>query len=107
MNAADIIHEVTRHGCNIAVVDDRLKLSAPRPLPDDLMDEIRHHKPEVIAELAPLPHGPCYQCGEDTRCMLTSPDRSWAWLCISCFDRGSTTYPVPEKARSGDCVSLL
>jgi len=53
MNAADIIHEVTRRGCNITVQDDTLKLSAPRPLPDGLMDEIRQHKPEVIAQLAP------------------------------------------------------
>jgi len=87
MNAADIIHEVTRHGCNITVQDDTLKLSAPRPLPADLMDELRQHKPEVIAELAPLPHGACFQCGADTRCMLTRPDGTWDWQCISCFDR--------------------
>jgi len=97
MNAADIIHEVTRHGCNITVQDDTLKLTAPRPLPDALMDEIRQHKPEVIEELAPLPHGSCIGCGKDTRCMLTRPDGSWGWQCISCFDKGAATLPTPER----------
>jgi len=101
MTAADIIHEVARHGCNITVMDDTLKLSAPRPLPDGLMDEIRSHKPELMAELASLPHGPCYQCGEDTRCMLTRPDLTWDWQCIPCFDRGARPLPIFGTCDSG------
>jgi len=105
MNAADIIHEVTRYGCNITVVDDTLKLTAPRPLPDALMNEIRRHKPEIVEALIDhLPHGACFQCGVDTRCMLTRPDLTWDWQCIPCFDKGATPLPDTQKAADSDSV---
>lgn len=104
MNAAEIVREVTRHGCNITVLDGSLKLTAPRPLPDDLVDEIRRCKPEIIEALTPLPHGPCYQCGKDTRAMLTRPDGTWDWQCVPCFDRGVTPLPDTQKARSSEMV---
>ena len=52
-------------------------------------------------------HGSCYQCGEDTRCMLTRPDGSWDWQCIPCFDRGATPLPDTQKAVTGEMVKPI
>ena len=49
MNTArKLIDEVESAGGVIQVDDGRLKLSAPEPLPDDLIQQLRDHKPEVI-----------------------------------------------------------
>jgi len=46
-----LVHEVEAAGGRIAVNGDRLKLSAPGPLPNSLIDELRQHKAEVIGLL--------------------------------------------------------
>lgn len=49
--APALVREVEAAGGQIAFADGRLKLSAPAPLPDGLVDELRAHKAEVLSFL--------------------------------------------------------
>ena len=52
MNAAPaLVREVRAAGGQIAFADGRLKLSAPAPLPDGLVDDLRTHKADVLSFL--------------------------------------------------------
>ncbi len=53
MSAAfELVREVESAGGHIAAAGGRLKLSAPAPLPDGLVDELRAHKTELLALLS-------------------------------------------------------
>ena len=47
----DIIVQVRAAGGRIMIIEDRLKVRAPLPLPDKLVAELRLHKAEVMAFL--------------------------------------------------------
>jgi len=47
----DIIAQVRAAGGRIVMIEDRLKVRAPLPLPDKLVAELRMHKAEVLAFL--------------------------------------------------------
>ncbi len=49
--APALVREVRAAGGQIALADGRLKLTAPAPLPDGLVDELRTHKAEVLSFL--------------------------------------------------------
>ena len=49
--ALALLREVQAAGGQIAFADGRLKLSAPAPLPDGLVNELRTHKAEVLSFL--------------------------------------------------------
>ncbi len=49
--APALVREVEAAGGQIAFAGGRLKLSAPAPLPDGLVDELRTHKAEVLSFL--------------------------------------------------------
>ena len=51
MSALPLIEAVQRAGGAIALQGDRLRLSAPEPLPESLLQELRVHKAEVIDHL--------------------------------------------------------
>jgi TubC N-terminal docking domain len=51
MSAVPLIEAVRRAGGAIAVHGGRLRLSAPEPLPENLVQELRTHKTEVIDHL--------------------------------------------------------
>ncbi len=52
MNPAPaLVREVQAAGGRIAVAGGRLKLSAPAPLPDGLVDDLRTHKAKVLSFL--------------------------------------------------------
>lgn len=51
MIAADIIGQVLAAGGQIAVDGSDLVLSAPRPLPGDLLDRLKAYKPALLAAL--------------------------------------------------------
>ena len=49
---AELVREVEAAGARLTPLDDgRLRVTAPEPLPDELLDRIRQYKPEVIAVL--------------------------------------------------------
>ncbi len=47
----DIIAQVRAAGGRVIIIEDRLKVRAPLPLPDKLVAELRLHKAEVLAFL--------------------------------------------------------
>ena len=50
---AELVREVQAAGGRLIPLDDgRLRVTAPEPLPEELVDRIRQHKPEVIAILS-------------------------------------------------------
>ncbi len=51
MNALNLIQEVTQAGVTMTLEGGDLVLSGARPLPDDLVEQLRRHKPEVVATL--------------------------------------------------------
>lgn len=53
MTAADLMAEVDRHGGRLFPRGDRLRFTAPEPLPADLLANLRAHKPELLALLDP------------------------------------------------------
>ena len=57
MSAVPLIEAVQRAGGAITLQGDQLRLSAPEPLPENLLQELRLHKAEVIDHLQP--------CGQD------------------------------------------
>jgi TubC N-terminal docking domain len=48
MSAVPLIEAVQRAGGAIALQGDRLRLSAPEPLPQELLEDLRLHKEELI-----------------------------------------------------------
>jgi len=106
MNVQTFLTEASRSGLRLSVHGEKLDVDAPKDaLTPDVMEFMKQHKPEIVEALKDhLPHGSCFQCGVDTRCMLTRPNLTWDWQCISCFDRSATTLPTSEKAVSGDSV---
>jgi TubC N-terminal docking domain len=51
MSTLPLIEAVQRAGGAITLQGDRLRLSAPKPLPENLLQELRTHKAEVIDHL--------------------------------------------------------
>ena len=47
--ARKLVQDVHSAGGTIVAAGDKLRLSAPEPLPDSLMDELRQHKAEVMS----------------------------------------------------------
>ena len=51
--ARKLIQDVHSAGGTIVAAGDRLRLAAPEPLPDSLMDDLRQHKAEVMTLVGP------------------------------------------------------
>ena len=51
MSALPLLEAVRRAGGTIALQGDRLRLSAPEPLPRELLEEVRLHKADLIDQL--------------------------------------------------------
>jgi hypothetical protein len=50
--ALDLLRQVTETGGTVRLEGDVLRLSAPKPLPDELRARLRQHKAEIVALLA-------------------------------------------------------
>ncbi len=52
--AAELLHEVEGAGGQLILLDNGgLRVKAPKPLPGDLVDRLRQHKPAIIDYLTP------------------------------------------------------
>lgn len=93
MTAAEIIRDVHYHGGEVTGDGSDLALSASRPLPAELLHELRTHKSELLAHLtidceSPVsatdtiadPNGACSTCG-GWQWWQTPGD---PWHCRSC-----------------------
>ena len=80
MSALPLIEAVRRAGGAITLRGDRLRLSAPEPLPENLLEELRAHKAEVIDHLqeARRPKLAPPETGALTHCTIPSVEiASW------------------------------
>jgi hypothetical protein len=75
MIAAEIIGQVLDAGGQIAVDGADLVLTAPRPLPADLLDTLKAHKPDILAALA-------------------HPDDAALWWRVAILEPGGRTVEV-------------
>jgi TubC N-terminal docking domain len=50
--ALDLLREVSEAGCTVRLEGDMLRLSAPEPLPDDMLARLRQHKAKIVTLLA-------------------------------------------------------
>ncbi len=50
--ATELLHEITVAGCQARVEGGMLRLNGPRPLSSELMEQLRAHKPEILALLS-------------------------------------------------------
>jgi hypothetical protein len=51
MNAAALLEKCRSFGATFVPMNDRFKVQAPAPLPDELITELKRAKSEIIAEL--------------------------------------------------------
>ena len=52
MREAEVLIERCRKlGATLTPLNDRIRVEAPQPLPDDLVAELKEAKPEILAEL--------------------------------------------------------
>jgi hypothetical protein len=116
----DEIWALSASGVTLSVDGERLKVTAPEALPEEIMDVLRGHKAEIIATLrdqahaaptalAPIhdardPHGvptaPCATCGA-LQWRAESRDWQWVWVCGHCWpevsdDSASSLPPVHD-----------
>ncbi len=49
--ARDVLRRITAAGGSVEATGEKLRVRAPKPLPDDLMATLRQHKAEVMAML--------------------------------------------------------
>lgn len=57
MNIATLISDVRRHGVDMVLAGDTIRLRGPRPLPDQLMMALRARRDEVLEALQPKDGG--------------------------------------------------
>src|SRR5262249_15953777 len=72
--------------------DGKLKVRAPAPLPEELQEQLRQRKAEVLALLSQQPLFPCPVCGGVVRLGPAVPRElpSRFWTCIQCGTWGGT-----------------
>src|SRR5205085_8723075 len=91
MTVPELLRARSAHGATLTLHGATVKVAAPTPLPDALMDALRTHKGDVVAALrgkaaraprtatelvAALPQAPCHGgCGRWT---------AFGWECLRC-----------------------
>src|SRR5918996_94165 len=79
MSALPLIQAVQRAGGAIRLHGDRLRLSAPEPLPENLLQELRTRKAEVIDHLQRARHSRLGQAAASLA-NRTAPPVEAAWV---------------------------
>ncbi len=100
MTAAQVLSRAREAGVRIEPRGGKLCLRAPEKPPDELLDLLRQHKPEILAHLrrgigpacAPELHRRCSGCGCGLQ--LNDPDLG---LCHTC--KWTQEYLMPEPRR--------
>jgi hypothetical protein len=120
VNVAEEIRALRARGVTLSVDGERLKMTAPEPLPDELMDLLRTHKAEIMAAvgdqaaevhdcLPPIhdardphatPSAPCAACGA-VQWRAASHGWRWRWACGQCrpevsAEEGASLPPVHD-----------
>jgi hypothetical protein len=53
-SVAALLEEAGAYQCRMTVDGEKVKLRAPKPLPDDLMERLRRHKADLIHHILPM-----------------------------------------------------
>src|SRR5262245_27596927 len=71
--------------------DGKLKVRAPAPLPEELQEQLRRRKAEVLASLSQSPF-PCPACSAAVRLEPALPEErpTRIWTCMQCGAWGGT-----------------
>jgi hypothetical protein len=96
-----LVAETLAAGGRFQIQDDRVRVSAPAPLPGELLARLRVHKPDLIAWLRSRPV--CCECRQP----ITEPVVAW-WggkpAHAGCGERAwqKAWAAVPTERRGGD-----
>ena len=89
MTPLDLFLQLTAAGCQLTRQGETLRVRDPQHvLSDDLRQQIREHKQDLLAILTPEPltqHYPCVVCSGSERW-----DDAGIWRCLAC-------WPSPER----------
>jgi hypothetical protein len=104
MTALEVLDAVKRAGGQLIAHGDKITMEAAAPLPADLIVQVRHHKPALLAILRPIP--PRHAGGLEA----TEPDHSCAWCggiawkrhvtydyCLTCGREDGPGAVMPER----------
>ncbi len=96
MNAAEVLTLVENAGGSVEVDGaDRLRLRAPAPLPEELVEEVRRKKPEILRVLRDGTGGADQGCG----CLVCRPD-----LWPNGYEEAVSAWPARDRARYQEAV---
>ncbi|MGH8501336.1 MAG: hypothetical protein ACREVE_02465 [Gammaproteobacteria bacterium] len=102
MTPAEIIRDIHQHRGKVRIEGANLALTAPQPLPAELIKELRAHKRELLAHLRgdtiADPTDPCPACGSGRWWQLPGQP----WHCRACeadMPREATTLTLPCQRR--------
>jgi hypothetical protein len=94
--AIDVLRVATSAGARFTVSGDRLTVTAPRPLPTELVDQLRRAKGEVIALLTADPVSSLYEERAAIVEYGAGVPRSWA-EGFACLDPARPPADVPLR----------
>lgn len=108
MSVAQIIGQVFDAGGQIVVDGSDLVLTAPRPLPADLLDRIKAHKPDIVKALArPDPLPPLAPAAEARRRKVLAMARDGRQYAIHVEDPNTDPVIMALATPAGTCEVLI
>jgi TubC N-terminal docking domain len=97
MTPSDLLMTLIERGVRLKAVDDRLVYAAPHgTMTAKLVEQLREHKAEVVAQLA---RRSCTTCGSVGRCERRVPMEGGGWTCQATLDAGLLSNAETEADR--------
>ncbi len=97
--AAELLHEVEGAGGQLVLLDNGgLRVTAPKPLPDDLMERLRRHKPAIIDYLTPP---------APEKSPRAAPSNDWDSETAELIRRFLNTHPPTEPFELSKGVTVI
>lgn len=90
MTVTDLLERARRHGLEMEPAGDRLKLRAPERPPDDLLDDLRQHKPQLLEAL------------QAERAREAAVDETWARLQTVYLWAGQPSGWLTDEVREAE-----
>ena len=90
MTVADLVAAVECRGGQVFLLEDGIKLTAKKPLPDELVARLKNAKPEIVSFLQHRETRICGRCA-----VLITPDREFlnivaggfpGFIHLACYD---------------------
>jgi hypothetical protein len=108
MSAAALIDRVKAAGGRLRIDGGKLKVSAPAPLPDDILAQLRAYKPELLRLLTDRP--PCSGCRNLRMAEVPAPGLlppyRFVWFCSKGhLEHGHTTPDLRLLVAPDSCLA--